>query len=161
MLLASNLLNCDAELMHAIASCQSGNTVSRAVPLSKKIPNHSQIFLNETNIFKVLLERLFWFTRKHRRISWTFGTGSKQCKSRHNIKWIGLENCRINNMRLKCCLRSTYSWVSPIGAILLPNVVKDWDGSHPSCEVTFQLFNSLKIPTEKSVLHSAASWCLV
>ena len=77
----------------------------------QNIPNHSQIYLNETNIFKVLLERLFWFTWQHRRISWTCGTGNKQCKFRQNIKWIGLENCRINNMRLKCRLHSTYSWI--------------------------------------------------
>ena len=57
-LLASNLLNCDAEFMHAIASCQSGNTVSRAVPLSKKILNHFQIYLNETNIFNVFSDAL-------------------------------------------------------------------------------------------------------
>ena len=36
-LLASNILNYDAELMHTIASCWSSNTISRAVPLSKKI----------------------------------------------------------------------------------------------------------------------------
>ena len=58
-LLASNILNCDAELMRVIASCRSSNTVSRAVPLSKKIQNHSQIYLNETNIFTFLLEQLF------------------------------------------------------------------------------------------------------
>ena len=45
-LLASNILICDAERMHAITSCWSGNTVSRAFPLSKKILNHSQINLN-------------------------------------------------------------------------------------------------------------------
>ena len=110
---ASNILklNSDAELTHNIALCRSGNTVSRAVALSKKIPNHSQIHLNETNIFKFLLESLFWFTWQRSRISWTCGTGNKQCKFRQNIKWIGLENCRINNMRLKCLLRSTYSWM--------------------------------------------------
>ena len=40
-------------------------------------------------------------------------TGNKQCKLRKNIKWIVLENCKINNMRLKCLLRSTYSWIWP------------------------------------------------
>ena len=109
-MLASNILNCDAELMHEIALCRSGNTVSRAVPLSKKILNHSQIYLNETNIFKVLLERLFWFTQQRRRISWTCGIGNKQCKFRQKIKWIGLENCSIRKMRQKRRLRSTYSW---------------------------------------------------
>ena len=79
----------------------------------QNIPNHSQIHLNEINIFKFLLERLFWFTWQRSRISWTCGTGNKQCKFRQNIKWIGLENCRINNMRLKCLLRSTYSCFHP------------------------------------------------
>ena len=97
--------------MHMIALCRTGNTVSRAVALSKKITNPSQIYLNETNIFKFFLERLFWFTWQLSRISWTSGIGNKQCKFRQNIKWIGLENCRINNMTLKCLLRSTYSWV--------------------------------------------------
>ena len=32
------------------------------------------------------------------------------CKFRQKIKWIGLENCRINNMRLKCLLCCTYLW---------------------------------------------------
>ena len=63
--------------------------------------------------FKVLLECLFWFTRQRWRISWTCGTGHKQCKFRQKIKWIGLENCRINNMRLKRRLRNTYSCPEP------------------------------------------------
>ena len=56
-LFASNILNCDAELMHNIALCRSSNTVSRAVALSSV-----QIYLNETNIFKFLLERFFWIS---------------------------------------------------------------------------------------------------
>ena len=56
-----------------------------------------------------MLRHLFWFTRQLIRISWTCGTGNELCKFRQKIKWVGLENCRINNIRLKCRLRSTYS----------------------------------------------------
>ena len=59
----------------------------------------------------VLLRHLFWFTRQLIRISWTCGTRNELCKFRQKIKWIGLENRRINTMRLKRHLRSTYSWL--------------------------------------------------
>ena len=61
----------------------------------------------------VLLRHLFWFMRQLIRISWTCGTRNELCKFRQKIKWIGLENCRINNMTLKRRLRSTYSWSNP------------------------------------------------
>ena len=51
-----------------------------------------------------------------RTIVYNHHIGNKQCKFRQNIKWIGLENCRINNMRLKCLLCCIYLclqlWIS-------------------------------------------------
>ena len=90
IMLASTLINFYAELMHAIASCQSGNTASKAVDLLKKITIHSDFFRWKKNIL-FLLEYLFWFTWQHSRISLTCGTGNDQCKFRQNIKWFGLK----------------------------------------------------------------------
>ena len=55
-----------------------------------------------------MLRHLFWFTRQLIRISWTCGTRNELCKFRQKIKWIGLENCRINNIWLKRLLCSIY-----------------------------------------------------
>ena len=46
-----------------------------------------------------MLERLFWFTWQHRRISWTCGKGNKQCKFRLNIKWISFR-CSFQSRKL-------------------------------------------------------------
>ena len=72
-----------------------------------------------------MLRHLFWLTRQLIRISWTCGTGNELCKFRQKIKWIGLENCRINNMRLKCRLRSTFSCYD-CTLILLNSFIDCW-----------------------------------
>ena len=59
----------------------------RAVPLSKNNTNHSPNYLIETNIFKFLLEHLFWFTWQRSRLSWTCGCYTHPDRTSNELVW--------------------------------------------------------------------------
>ena len=59
----------------------------RAFPLSKNNTNHSPNYLIETNIFKFLLEHLFWFTWQRSRLSWTCGCYTHPDRTSNELVW--------------------------------------------------------------------------
>ena len=92
-LLAFNLLNCDAELMQTIASCRSGNTISRAVPLSKKNLHHSQFsdLFKWNKYFQVFVGTAFLIhlTAQKNKLNMWYRKQAMQILTKRQMNWFG------------------------------------------------------------------------